>query len=430
MIKNEQPFNSNSLWSATANKEIICKPLSGNKKAEVVVVGGGYTGLSAALHLAEYGKNVVVLDSENPGWGASGRNGGQVNPGLKENPTEVEQRFGTDIGRRMVEMSSSAPDLVFSLIKKHKIQCDAVRSGWIRAAHNKNAFEKQKKRAEDWQRRGIPIKILNTREIQAMLGTSEYYGGSLDPRGGNLHPLNYALGLVEAAKKAGAIIYGQTKVTKISTANDTHTLHANDRTIETSKVLLCTNGYTDDLVSPLKKTIVPVHSVQVATSPLSDNILKSILPGKQAPSDTRRSLLYFRLDTSGRFIMGGRGAYSRLEVESQQKLMRQKAEIIYPQLKGVQWQYAWGGLIAVTQNQYPHLNILRRGIISGLGYNGRGVAMATAMGKVMAEWAMNVPREDLAFPLTLPRPIPFHQFSKLGVRATIAKYKLLDLFGL
>mgnify|MGYP003317991139 FL=1 len=175
---------------------------------------------------------------------------------------------------------------------------------------------------------------------------------------------------------------------------------------------------------------MPVHSVQVATSPLSDNILKSILPGKQAPSDTRRSLLYFRLDASGRFIMGGRGAYSKFEVEAQQELMRQKAERIYPQLKGVEWEYAWGGLIAVTPKQYPQLNLLRKGIISGLGYNGRGVAMSTAMGKVMAEWAMNVPEDELAFPLTLPRPIPFHQFSKLGVRATVAKYKLLDLLGI
>ncbi len=430
MIKNEQPFNSNSLWSATANKEIICKPLSGNKKAEVVVIGGGYTGLSAALHLAEFGRNVVVLDSENPGWGASGRNGGQVNPGLKEDPTEVEQRFGTEVGRRMVEMSGSAPDLVFSLIKKHKIQCDAIRSGWIRAAHNKNAFEKQKKRAKDWQDRGVPIEILNTQEIQKILGTEEYCGGSLDPRGGNLHPLNYALGLAHAATKTGATIHGQTKILNINTTDEIHTLHAKNGAIQTSKVLLCTNGYTDDLVSPLRKTFVPVHSVQVATSPLSDNILKSILPGKQAPSDTRRSLLYFRLDASGRFIMGGRGAYSKFEVEAQQELMRQKAERIYPQLKGVEWEYAWGGLIAVTPKQYPQLNLLRKGIISGLGYNGRGVAMSTAMGKVMAEWAMNVPEDELAFPLTLPRPIPFHQFSKLGVRATVAKYKLLDLLGI
>ena len=430
MIKNEYSFNRNSLWSATANAEILCEPLVGNKEADVVIVGAGYTGLSAALHLVEKKKKVIILDSENPGWGASGRNGGQVNPGLKEDPDDIEEKFGIEDGRKMVQISGDAPDLVFSLIKKHNIKCDAIRSGWIRAAHSKDAFEKQKKRAKDWQARGVPIEILDQDHINAMLGTNEYYGGTLDPRGGNLHPLNYALGLADAAIKSGAIIYGSSKVLDISTVDNIHILRTENGVVKSPKILLCTNGYTDGLVAPLDRTVVPVHSVQVATVPLSDNILKSILPGKQAPSDTRRSLLYFRLDPSGRFIMGGRGAYSKNEVENQQEFLRKEAKRIFPQLKGVDWQYAWGGFIAVTADHYPHLNILKKGIISGLGYNGRGVAMATAMGKVMADWAMGIAENNLDFPVTVPRPIPFHKFSKLGVKLTLMKYKLLDFLGL
>ena len=430
MIENESLFIADSLWSATANSNINCNPLIGENETEIAIIGAGYTGLSAALHLSEKNKNIVVLDSENPGWGASGRNGGQVNPGLKEDPDEIEAKFGVEVGRRIVEMSGSAPELVFSLIKKYNINCDPIRSGWIRAAHSEDAFRKQVKRAKDWQSRGVPIQILNSTQIEQMIGTNEYCGGTLDPRGGNLHPLNYVLGLANAILSAGVTIYGQSKARKIVREDGAYVIHTDNGVLRASKVLLCTNGYTDDLVPPLERTIIPVQSVQVATAPLSDNILKSILPGKQAPSDTRRSLLYYRLDSDGRFIMGGRGAYTKRETLQLQEKLRLSAHRMFPQLKDVTWQHAWGGYIAITTDHYPHLNLLDEGMIAGLGYNGRGVAMATAMGKVMADWALNVTPDKLDFPLTLPRKIPFHKFSKLGVKLTLAKYKLLDALGL
>tara|TARA_B110000090_G_scaffold26639_1_gene27222 strand:- start:41 stop:1333 length:1293 start_codon:yes stop_codon:yes gene_type:complete len=430
MIENESLFIADSLWSATANSNINCNPLIGENETEIAIIGAGYTGLSAALHLSEKNKNIVVLDSENPGWGASGRNGGQVNPGLKEDPDEIEAKFGVEVGRRIVEMSGSAPELVFSLIKKYNINCDPIRSGWIRAAHSEDAFRKQVKRAKDWQSRGVPIQILNSTQIEQMIGTNEYCGGTLDPRGGNLHPLNYVLGLANAILSAGVTIYGQSKARKIVREDGAYAIHTDNGVLRASKVLLCTNGYTDDLVPPLERTIIPVQSVQVATAPLSDNILKSILPGKQAPSDTRRSLLYYRLDSDGRFIMGGRGAYTKRETLQLHEKLRLSAHRMFPQLKDVTWQHAWGGYIAITTDHYPHLNLLDEGMIAGLGYNGRGVAMATAMGKVMADWALNVTPDKLDFPLTLPRKIPFHKFSKLGVKLTLAKYKLLDVLGL
>ncbi|MGY9035414.1 MAG: NAD(P)/FAD-dependent oxidoreductase [Rhodobacterales bacterium] len=430
MIENESLFIADSLWSATANSNINCNPLIGENETEIAIIGAGYTGLSAALHLSEKNKNIVVLDSENPGWGASGRNGGQVNPGLKEDPDEIEAKFGVEVGRRIVEMSGSAPELVFSLIKKYNINCDPIRSGWIRAAHSEDAFRKQVKRAKDWQSRGVPIQILNSTQIEQMIGTNEYCGGTLDPRGGNLHPLNYVLGLANAILSAGVTIYGQSKARKIVREDGAYAIHTDNGVLRASKVLLCTNGYTDDLVPPLERTIIPVQSVQVATAPLSDNILKSILPGKQAPSDTRRSLLYYRLDSDGRFIMGGRGGYTKRETLREHEKLRLSAHRMFPQLKDVTWQHAWGGYIAITTDHYPHLNLLDEGMIAGLGYNGRGVAMATAMGKVMADWALNVTPDKLDFPLTLPRKIPFHKFSKLGVKLTLAKYKLLDVLGL
>lgn len=430
MIANESAVIADSLWTATANTTPDCPPLIGETEADIAIIGAGYTGLSAALHLAERGLRVVVLEAETPGWGASGRNGGQVNPGLKEDPDAIEARFGAEQGGRMVRMSGAAGQLVFSLIERHKIACDAVQTGWIRAAHNAAGLKALTATAEQWQRRGAPLRCLDAEEIAQMTGTPVYCGGLIDPRGGNLHPLNYALGLVKAAIDAGAVVHGQSRALKLERAAGGHVIRTAQGVLHAGKVLLCTNGYTDGLVPPLAQTVVPVRSIQVATAPLSDNVRASILPGLQAASDTRRLLLYYRLDAQGRFIMGGRGTYGAKGTLRRLDVLQQATRHMFPQLANVDWHHAWGGFIAVTADHYPHLNRLGDGIVAGLGYSGRGVAMATAMGKVMADWASGTPEHELDFPMTPARPIPFHALRKLGVQATVAKYRALDWLGL
>ena len=430
MIENEKAVIANSLWSATANQTPECPPLDGDVSAKVAIIGAGFTGLSAALHLAERGIEAVVLEAETPGWGASGRNGGQVNPGLIEDPDQIIAKFGTDMGARMIRLSGGAGDLVFSLIERHGIACDAIQSGWIRAAHNEAAVKLLETRAEQWQRHGGPLRLLTRDETAQMIGTDVYCGGVIDPRGGNVHPLNYALGLADAAIAAGARIHGHSKALSLKQEGGQHVIETAHGRLGADKVLLCTNGYTDGLVPPLAQTVVPVRSTQVATAPLTDNIRASILPGRQAPSDTRRLLLYFRLDAAGRFIMGGRGTYGDHSTQRAQERLRQVSREMFPQLTDVKWQHAWGGFVAATADHYPHLNIMGDGIVAGLGYNGRGVAMATAMGKVMADWASGTATVDLEFPMTSPQPIPFHGLRKLGVQATIAKYRTLDWLGL
>lgn len=429
MIENEAAVIADSLWSATANPAPECPPLSGEIDTHVAVVGAGYTGLSAAVHLAERGIDTVVLESETPGWGASGRNGGQVNPGLIEDPDQIEAKFGAEIGMRMINMSGAAGDLVFSLIDRHNISCDAVRSGWIRAAHNDVALRALESRVEQWQRRGGPLRLLGRDEVVQMIGTDVYCGGAIDPRGGNLHPLNYALGLANAAIAAGAKVYGQSRALGIKQEAGKYVIETAHGRLRANKVLLCTNGYTDDLVPALAQTVVPVRSTQVATAPLSDNLRASILPGLQAPSDTRRLLLYYRMDAAGRFIMGGRASYGARGTLRAQERLREVSRLMFPQLIDVEWQYAWGGYVAVTADHYPHLNQMEDGIVAGLGYNGRGVAMATAMGKVLADWASGTPKAELDFPMTPPKAIPFHGLRKLAVQATIAKYRTLDWMG-
>lgn len=430
MIQNEDPVIANSLWTATANVSPVYSPLQTQIDADVVVIGAGFTGLSAALHLAQSGINVVVLEAETPGWGASGRNGGQVNPGLIENPNHAITKFGSKMGHRMIEMSGAAAGLVFDLIEKHNIKCDPRPVGWVRAAHNKRSLRHLEERARQWDTHGETMQRLNSSEIAQLLGTEAYVGGIIDLRGGNIHPLNYALGLADAALADGAQIYGHSKVETLTSANQLHKLTTQHGCVCTKRILVCTNGYSDDLIPGLRQSVVPIRSIQVATKPLSDNIRASVLPGLHAPSDTRHLLLYFRTDAEGRFIMGARGAYSAEATRSCQAEARAVSKQLFPQLGAVEWDYHWGGYIAATSNNYPQLNDFGNGITAGLGYNGRGVAMATAMGKVLADFAIGVPVADLDFPVTPLHRLPFHQFHRLGVTAKVAKYKLMDRLGL
>ena len=254
--------------------------------------------------------------------------------------------------------------------------------------------------------------------------------GIVDPRGGNIHPLNYALGLADAAIAAGAKIFGQTKVEAVVAGGPLHTIISAHGRVRARKVLVCTNGYTGDLILGLRQSVVPIRSVQVATAPLSNNLRASILPGLHAPSDTRRLLSYFRTDAAGRFIMGARGAYTPGATKVRFAQARAVATDLFPQLADVMWEYEWGGYIAATADHYPHLHDMGNGIAAGLGYNGRGVAMATAMGKVLGDWASGVPNSDLDFPVSNLRKIPFHRLHRLVVEATVAHYKFMDRAGL
>jgi glycine/D-amino acid oxidase-like deaminating enzyme len=226
------------------------------------------------------------------------------------------------------------------------------------------------------------------------------------------------------------MICGQTKVEAVAAGGSLHTIISAHGRVRARKVLVCTNGYTGDLISGLRQSVVPIRSVQVATAPLSDNLRASILPGLHAPSDTRRLLSYFRTDAAGRFIMGARGAYTSAATKARFAQARAITAELFPQLANVKWQYEWGGYIAATADHYPHLHDMGNGIAAGLGYNGRGVAMATAMGKVMGDWASRVPNSDLDFPVSNLRKIPFHGLHRLVVEATIARYKFMDRVGL
>lgn len=426
MIENEAPVIADSLWTATANPAPDCPPLRGRDEVEVAIIGGGYTGLSAALHLAERGVSVAVLEAETPGWGASGRNGGQVNPGLKGDPDDLEARFGTDMGRRMTEFSGGAGQYTFDLIARLGIDCAARQAGWLQTFRNATGEALLRTRTEQWNRRGVPLHLLSRDEAAAVLGTSAYRGAMIDPRGGNLHPLNYALGLAQAAQAAGARIHGHSRVTALAAEGAGHVLRTEAGELRARRVLIGTNGYADAVSAPMNRAVVPVRSIQVATEVLPEAVAQTILPQGHSPSDSRRLVLYYRKDPQGRFVMGGRGAYTAGSTRRHLQALREVSVQLFPQLAGVPWRYGWGGFVAMTADHYPHLALVRPGVMAAMGYNGRGVAMATVMGRLLADWATGTPEAALPFPVTAPRPIPLHSLRRPAVAAVVAWSRLRD----
>ena len=429
MIENEIPSVANSVWTATATRPQAYQPLKGRAETEVAIVGGGYTGLSAALHLAEAGVSVTLLEAETPGWGASGRNGGQINPGLKEDPDLVVRRFGAEMGERVIRMSGASGDLLADLVARHGIDCGLARRGWIQPIHDEAALRLVTSRVEQWRRRDAPLRLLSREETAQMLGSTAYLGAMIDERGGKLHPLNYATGLARAAADAGAVLHGRSRVLGLERKGGDHVLTCAGGTLGARRVLVCTNAYTDAIAPRLRRSMVPVRSVQVATDPLPGDIRAGILPQGHSASDSRRLLLYFRLDDEGRFMIGGRGDYREAGLQRQYAALRRAARRIYPQLGDTPWTYAWGGFVAITPDHYPHLDRLGAGIMAATGYNGRGVAMATAMGKVLSDWAQGRPEAELDFPVTEPRPIPFHFLRRPAVAAAVTWARFRDVWG-
>ena len=411
-----------SVWTVSAEPLPETRPLEGDRRADVVVVGAGYTGLSAALHLAERGGDVVVLDGAEPGWGASGRNGGQIIPGLKHDPDELEHQFGHETGRRMWEIAGGAADFVFELIARHKIACHAERCGWIAAAPHAAALESLRSRTEQWQRRDAPVELLDSKRIAELTGTTSYAGGMLDRRAGALQPLAFVRGLARAAQQAGATIHGGSLVRGLEVASGGWRVATQAGTVTARSVILATNAYTDDLWPGLRRTVLPVQSYQVATRPLPEDVRRQVLPGGQVVSDLRRILFYFRLDPAGRLLMGGRGPLDDRGDPALFARLEAVARRLFPQIGVASWEHRWSGRVALTADHLPHLHEPRPGVLIGLGYNGRGVAMATVMGKLLADRAVGASPAEIGWPVTPIAPIPLHRW-RLPAMALVVHWK-------
>ncbi|MDR6953108.1 glycine/D-amino acid oxidase-like deaminating enzyme [Ancylobacter sp. 3268] len=405
-------------------------PLDGSRRTSVAIIGGGIVGLTTALHLAEAGTDVVVLEANEPGWGASGNNGGQLNPGLKFEPDVIEETWGPELGRRMVSFAWDTPTRTLELIARLGIACDAHKGGTLRVARSAKAREAVEATARQCIARGMPVSWLDGTQTQAATGTPAYHGAMLDARGGNLNPLAYSRGLARAALAAGARVHGGTPATALHRTASGWSVETPAGTVAAEKILIATNGFTGDLWKGLRQTIVPVFSAIAATEPLSAAQRAGITPDRPSVYESGRITVYYRIDAQGRLLMGGRGPMQPIATPDPIAYLTDYAVALWPQLQGVRWTHGWNSQLAMTKDHWPHVHEPSPDALIYLGCNGRGVALGTALARQLAGRLLQGAAFQLDLPIMQPKPIAFHAFWPLGVRAAVLHGRLMDRLGL
>jgi len=377
-----------SYYAATATPLEPLPKVEGEISCDVAVIGGGFTGLSAALHLAEAGLDVVVLEAHRVGFGASGRNGGQIHPGQRVDQGGLEKMVGLEMARELWNLAVESVDLTVALAERHAPEAGFV-PGLIHADHKarfvKHSHDDAEKLSRDY---GYDkIRPLNLDEIRAKVGSEAYFGGVEDAGGGHLHPLNYALGLARAAKAAGARIYENSRVDWVAETSPVR-LGAQGAKITAGHLLWAANGYLGHMDRRIAAKVMPINNFIVATEPLDEAMVQSLIPGNQAVSDSKFVINYFRLSEDKRMLFGGGESYGYRFPDNIAAKARRPMLEIFPQLAGAKIDYAWGGTLGITVNRMPHFERIAGNILTAGGYSGHGVAMATLGGKLAAEAMM------------------------------------------
>ncbi|RME17893.1 MAG: FAD-binding oxidoreductase, partial [Alphaproteobacteria bacterium] len=358
-----------SYYAATAVPFAPLPEARGEITCDVAIIGGGYTGLSAALHLAEAGLDVIVLEAQRVGFGASGRNGGQVHPGQRVDQDRLEDMAGPEMARALWDLALESVDLTISLARRHAPEAGFVR-GLIHADHRErfvrhsHAYAEKLRRDYGYDR----IRPLSREELRAKVASEAYFGGVEDSGGGHLHPLNYALGLARAAQAAGARLYERSRVRWVSESEPVR-LGTDAAKVTARYLLWATNGYLGDLDRRIAAKVMPINNFIVATEPLGDGA-RELIPENQAVADSKFVINYFRLSQDGRMLFGGGESYGwRFPREIAAKARKPMLEI-FPQLTGAKIDYAWGGTLGITLNRMPHFERLAGNILAVGGYSG------------------------------------------------------------
>ena len=398
-------------------------------RADVVVVGAGYTGLAAARELARAGASVAVLEEETVGYGASSRNGGQVLTGLKLGAGELVEAFGRQRARELYGASIEAIERLERLIADERIDCEYARSGHIEAAftpaHFRALEREQEVLAAVFDRE---VHVIPRAGQRSELGSDFYHGVLVDDRSGGLHPVKYVRGLAAAAMRAGAKVHERTRATAIERRGTLFAV-STGRTgrIDAGAVLVATNAYTGRLVPALARRVVPIASSIIATEPLASDRAASVLPGRRMAFDTKNFVYYFRLSADNRLLFGGRAEFRRSTPTATRKsaeILRRGMVKVFPELADVRVEYVWSGNVAFTRDLFPHVGRLD-GVHYAMGYCGHGVALATRFGMAAANLILG--RDDPMPFVNLPfRPFPLYNGTPWFLPLAGAWYTLLD----
>lgn len=393
-----------SWYAATAHALAPLPPLRGQVSADVAIVGAGYTGLSAALHLAEAGLKVVVLERGRIGCGASGRNGGQLHSGQRRDQEYLEQAMGADDARKLWDMAQEAKGLVHDLIARHAIDCD-YRQGLIHADHKARYVPEGHAYARHLaERYGYDqIEPLDREQIRALVGAPSYHGGTLDHGAGHLHPLNFVLGLARAALAKGVAIHETTRAVRYEDDHGVRVDTADGGRVTAQFLLLCGNGLMDGLDRTVDEHVMPINNYIAVTEPLGARASEIIANGA-AVADSRFVVNYFRLTPDGRLLFGGGENYKRGLRHDPAGFVRPFMLRIFPQLADVRLDYGWGGTLGITMTRLPFARRLSDHVLVSAGYSGQGVALAPLYGKILAEaLAGQIGRLDILERLPVPR---------------------------
>jgi gamma-glutamylputrescine oxidase len=401
--------------------------LQGSHRANVCVVGGGYTGLSAALHLAKQGVSVALLEAESAGFGASGRNGGQIHTGLRKEQAELERWLGADHARDLWALCEEAKSLVRSLVEQHAIACE-LKSGLVIAAHNDRALQalaadtEHLARVYDYR----DARMMSREETGAALGTASYAGARLDTGGGHLHPLNFARGLADAAERSGAIIWEDSPVLSLEQDAVRVTAKTANAILTADRLVLATDAFSGTVVPELAPYIAHVESFVTATAPLPAELGTKVLPYDWAVADTRHVLDYYRKSGDGRLLFAGRESYFRPPRDIA-ALVRPRMLEVFPSLASVATEYAWSGTVGITRTRMPHFGRIGERIYFAHGYSGQGVALACLGGKLLAEAATGQTERFDVFARVPARRFPDGNWlRKPLVVAALLAFKVMD----
>ncbi len=378
-------------WHTTVQMPDDSKLAPLPEKVEVAVIGGGYTGLSAARTLAKQGVRVAVLEANTIGWGASSRNGGMVLTGLKLGMQSVMKKYGRELARRFFQSSLDAIDTVEQIVREEEIDCGFARYGHLLTANKPKHFDSLKEEMEFMEREfNHSMRLISRDQQRSEVGSDTYYGALLDECSGGLNPAQYVTGLARAAEKAGASLEARARVVRLERKGLGYLVETERGALHAESVLVGTSGYTGKITKKLQRKVIPIGSFIIATETLSQDLAKEIIPNGRMIFDSRHYLNYFRL-WENRLIFGGRAAFfpeTSRTIQRSADILRREMIQVYPQLRDAKVEYVWGGTLDFAFDKMPHVGEID-GIYYSLGYAGHGVAMATYLGKTVAEAILN-----------------------------------------
>lgn len=417
-----------TLWTRTARLTVLAdRRLPG--RVDVAVIGGGFTGMTAARELAHAGRSVAVLEAGSIGGGASGMNAGFVVPNFaKADPKTVRARLGAK-GEALLHLVGQGARAVFDTIAEDGIACDAAQTGWLNPAVGAPAAQMLRDRAAMWAALGRPVRFLPPEEAAQQTGMSIYSGALLDEEGGMIHPLDYLRGLTQSVQRAGGTVHEGTPVRHVRRDGNGWRVETETGAVIADAVLLCTNAFTTGAADRMGRGTVPLRVYQLATAPLDAATVARIAPDRRPVGDTRQNLFTYRLDRDNRLISGGMaavpiGAKARL---GRAIVARLAEELRLPDVPEVE--VVWTGTAAMTPDFLPRIHQMGDRFFGGIGCNGRGIAMTAQLGRVLAKAAMGVPPQDLPIPLRPVRPLPFHGFTPIVASAALVQAQLKDRFS-